>query len=344
MFVKVNINFVFQGGSSLGGPVTRLQNAISFNYYANQEVYDSRADVMEYKDDGSGDIKASMIWVPGVGAKKSGVLGFTGQEQDEKFGTKENDNGVQEEKLKDASDKIGESQMLPEEEEDKIETLILLIATERKCLTKEDLLDISPDMTFGEFVEYYEKDPLTQTSLVEALLNNCSDMDWLKDIEFGGCIDYNNENDLIYLVNEKEINDELLGNASFFRNMGKLENYMRVYLNNRVIATSFFNRASLADLNTYIEILTNNEYFSMPYTCTMLLYSLTYGFTGVLSDDIRKRHLEKLGTVFNSDKIITFDKEKMIGRDEKNIFDIMFKKFGQTKEYVIRKLTDYDFV
>ena len=344
MFVKVNINFVFQGGSSLGGPVTRLQNAISFNYYANQEVYDSRSDVMEYKDDGSGDIKASMIWVPGVGAQKSGGLGFTGQEQDEKLETKKNDNGVQEEKLKNASDKIGESQMLPEEEEDKMETLILLIATGRKCLTKEDLLEISSNMTFGEFAKYYEKESLSQTSLVEVLLNNCSEMDWLKDIDFGGCIDYNNENDLIYLVNEREINDEFLGDISLFRSKEKLEKYMRVYLNNKVISTSFFNRASLTDLNTYIERVTENAYISMPNTCAMLLYSLTYGFTGVLSDDVRKRHLEKLGTVFYSNNTVMFDKETMIGRDEKNIFDIMFKKFGQTKEYVIRKLTDYDFV
>ena len=57
MFMKVNISFTFLGGSSLGGPISRLQNALSFNYYANTEVYDNRAEQVEYKDDNSGEIE-----------------------------------------------------------------------------------------------------------------------------------------------------------------------------------------------------------------------------------------------------------------------------------------------
>jgi hypothetical protein len=44
MMAKVSLNFVFLGGSDLGAPIARLQNAVSFNYYANQSIYDDRAD------------------------------------------------------------------------------------------------------------------------------------------------------------------------------------------------------------------------------------------------------------------------------------------------------------
>ena len=43
MMANIDINFTFLGGSDLGGPIDRLQNAISFNYYANTSVYDDRA-------------------------------------------------------------------------------------------------------------------------------------------------------------------------------------------------------------------------------------------------------------------------------------------------------------
>lgn len=44
MLADIDINFIFIGGSDLAGPVARLQNAISFNYYANTRVYDNRAE------------------------------------------------------------------------------------------------------------------------------------------------------------------------------------------------------------------------------------------------------------------------------------------------------------
>ena len=46
MICTVDINFAFLGGSSLRGPINKLQNAISFNYFANTEVYDPRADTL----------------------------------------------------------------------------------------------------------------------------------------------------------------------------------------------------------------------------------------------------------------------------------------------------------
>lgn len=48
MFCKVNLDFTFIGGSDLAGPIARLQNAVSFNYYANTSVYDNRAERVEY--------------------------------------------------------------------------------------------------------------------------------------------------------------------------------------------------------------------------------------------------------------------------------------------------------
>ena len=54
MFAKVNINFAFLGGSDLAGPISRLQNAVSFNYYSNTSVYDNRAEMVEYDPNGSG--------------------------------------------------------------------------------------------------------------------------------------------------------------------------------------------------------------------------------------------------------------------------------------------------
>ena len=43
MIVTVQTNFKFIGGQSLEGPVSKLQNALSFNFFANTELYDERA-------------------------------------------------------------------------------------------------------------------------------------------------------------------------------------------------------------------------------------------------------------------------------------------------------------
>ena len=47
MIATVTLSFKFIGGSGLAGPVAQLQNALSFNYYANTEMYDERAEVTE---------------------------------------------------------------------------------------------------------------------------------------------------------------------------------------------------------------------------------------------------------------------------------------------------------
>jgi hypothetical protein len=43
MLVTVSLNFNIIGGMGLSKPVEQLQNALSFNYYANTEIYDERA-------------------------------------------------------------------------------------------------------------------------------------------------------------------------------------------------------------------------------------------------------------------------------------------------------------
>lgn len=62
MMAKVTLGFSFIGGSDLAGPIERLQNAVSFNYYANTGVYDKRADRVEYDEDGK--IKSYEAYVP----------------------------------------------------------------------------------------------------------------------------------------------------------------------------------------------------------------------------------------------------------------------------------------
>lgn len=55
MIADVSLTFNFVGGSEMGGPIQRLQNAISFNYYANTSVYDNRAEEIEYGNFGEVD-------------------------------------------------------------------------------------------------------------------------------------------------------------------------------------------------------------------------------------------------------------------------------------------------
>ena len=50
MMANISLGFKFIGGSDLGGPISKLQNAVSFNYYANTKVYDDRADKVDYRN------------------------------------------------------------------------------------------------------------------------------------------------------------------------------------------------------------------------------------------------------------------------------------------------------
>ena len=44
MLAEISINFKFVGGSDIAGPIEKLQNAVSSNYYANTSIYDDIAD------------------------------------------------------------------------------------------------------------------------------------------------------------------------------------------------------------------------------------------------------------------------------------------------------------
>ena len=51
LLAQVNISFKFIGGGDIAGPIRRLQNAMSFNYYANARFYDNRADRVVYESE-----------------------------------------------------------------------------------------------------------------------------------------------------------------------------------------------------------------------------------------------------------------------------------------------------
>ncbi|MCD8207226.1 MAG: hypothetical protein LUD72_04730, partial [Bacteroidales bacterium] len=63
MIAKVSLTFSFIGGSDIRGAITRLQNAASFNYYANASLYDNRADRVyrNYSQETNGSIDHDII-------------------------------------------------------------------------------------------------------------------------------------------------------------------------------------------------------------------------------------------------------------------------------------------
>lgn len=50
MVCSVDLNFKFIGGSSLGGPISQLQNAVGFNFFANTGLYNPRTIYQSVKD------------------------------------------------------------------------------------------------------------------------------------------------------------------------------------------------------------------------------------------------------------------------------------------------------
>jgi hypothetical protein len=48
MFANINLGIILIGGQSLDAPISRLNNAVTFNYYANTGIYDNRADFGKY--------------------------------------------------------------------------------------------------------------------------------------------------------------------------------------------------------------------------------------------------------------------------------------------------------
>ena len=58
MIAKIDLNFSIIGGSSLDGPIRQLQNAVSFNFFANTSVYNPRRyfDTERFKVDDKGKV------------------------------------------------------------------------------------------------------------------------------------------------------------------------------------------------------------------------------------------------------------------------------------------------
>lgn len=73
MYAKISLGIVILGGASLEGPINRLQNAVSFNYYANAPVYDDRADRCKKSADGKDDYYH--MYTPDNNDTKKGIWG-----------------------------------------------------------------------------------------------------------------------------------------------------------------------------------------------------------------------------------------------------------------------------
>lgn len=69
MIASVQLSIDLIGGHSLVGPINRLQNAVSFNYYANTEMYDVRSDTIKDGNIVDG-IKLGQLKVDLLGADK----------------------------------------------------------------------------------------------------------------------------------------------------------------------------------------------------------------------------------------------------------------------------------
>ena len=50
MMAKISMQIKIIGGSDISAPIKRLQNAVSFNYYANTSIYDDRSDTAQYDE------------------------------------------------------------------------------------------------------------------------------------------------------------------------------------------------------------------------------------------------------------------------------------------------------
>lgn len=61
MIAKISLGFDFIGGQGIAGPVKELQNALSFNYYANTEIYDERSIATENTSERDKNLVKSII-------------------------------------------------------------------------------------------------------------------------------------------------------------------------------------------------------------------------------------------------------------------------------------------
>jgi hypothetical protein len=97
MIADVTMNFNFVGGSGIQQAVEKLQNALSFNFYANTEIYDERAEVTDKKSLEEYDKEFYELYVPAPpttnqvqnedGQKNGGTIGEILTREDTESGT-----------------------------------------------------------------------------------------------------------------------------------------------------------------------------------------------------------------------------------------------------------------
>ena len=80
LLAQVNLGIKFIGGGDISGPIRRLQNAMSFNYYANTTFYDNRADRMAYEIDertGKQSLKKDTSYMHNVNRNDGDIINIT---------------------------------------------------------------------------------------------------------------------------------------------------------------------------------------------------------------------------------------------------------------------------
>lgn len=254
ILAKVNLGFVFQGGSSLGGPISRLQNALSFNFYANQEVYEDRADVAVYGDDGKM-LDTTLIWVPG---KRNPSEGTVSREFSvEPSTTKDKDTPKTDIEAKKAKDEINGTvtgEKNSSEANPAVEEKLLIACS---GVTPSDLSNIS----FEQYADAYAKTNGKGLFIGLVECENESLDEWLKiGLEFDNLDAYLMPQSLENSTLFQEMMDYLLNryypeDKSFAAKVIGLMDKI-LYVNNNMV---FFDKLSQSDFESTIGILKDHK-------------------------------------------------------------------------------------
>lgn len=151
MVCSVDLNFKFIGGSSLGGPIAQLQNAVGFNFFANTGLYNPRTiyeSVGEYKakevDPSTGKETETKIDTPNESKQPFGYGAFIvpGESiQDGEFSTEDPVNDFYEQKQIQAEADRAKKAKMAQAEKDRIEKLEEKEAREKAKESAQTLLD-----------------------------------------------------------------------------------------------------------------------------------------------------------------------------------------------------------
>ena len=87
MLAKISLGFDFIGGQGLAGPVKQLQNALSFNYYGNTEIYDERSVSTESDSEKAEQMVAKIVKGAGTSTPTIGTNAVSNQQPQKGGGT-----------------------------------------------------------------------------------------------------------------------------------------------------------------------------------------------------------------------------------------------------------------